>query len=117
MRKNEYDTLDEFCREYDEVDYKNQRGFMGIEFTYRDVYYRMCREPIPETDRPILSNGKRGRYRVVIVHWKDGWFSDFEYELIGWYEDINDLLDNCRLGDMKFKDVIMADETEIIGKD
>ena len=103
---------------YDAIDRKNIQGFCGIEFTYQGVYYRMCREPIAEEKLPTLPNGHKGHYHVVIVHWKDGkWFTDFDYELIGWYETIEDLLKNCHIEGKTFKEVIMADETEIIGKD
>ena len=106
MRVNEYNNLEEFIVEYDEIDRKNIRGFCGIEFTYQGVYYRMCREPIAEEKLPTLPNGHKGHYHVVIVHWKDGkWFTDFDYELIGWYETIEDLLKNC--------DVVKEREVEV----
>ncbi len=118
MRINEYNNLQEFIEEYDEIDRKNIRGFMGIEFTYHGTYYRMCREPLPEDQLPTLANGHKGHYRIVIVHWKDGeWFSDFDYELIGWYETLDSLLYDCYLDNKAFAEIIMADETEIIGKD
>lgn len=117
MRENEYVNLKEFLEEYDGKVYKSHQSFIGIEFTYHGIYYRMCREPGPESWWPTLPNGTKGRYRVVIVHWKDGWFSDFEYELIGWYRDIHDLLDHCQIAGKTFREVIMADETKIIGKD
>ena len=117
-RKNEYTSLQEFREEYDGISYKKHRSFIGIEFTYHDVYYRMCREPLRDEQLPTLPNGNKGHYRVVIVHWKnDEWFSDYEYELIGWYETIDDLLQNCYISGRTFKDVIMSDETEIVGKD
>lgn len=117
MRENEYNNLQEFIEEYDGKKYKAHRSFIGIEFTYRNIYYRMCREPLADDELPTLSDGTKGHYRVVIVHWKNGWFSDFDYELIGWYHNIEDLLNNCNLNGQPFRDVIMANETKIIGKD
>jgi len=40
-----------------------------------------------------------------------------EYQFIGWYDNIYDLLENCYIDGIKFKDVIMADNTIIEGKD
>lgn len=117
MRKNEYHDLEEFCHEYDGKEYKDHQSFIGIEFTYNGKYYRMCREPLSLEDLPTLPDGRKGRYRVVVIHWKNGWFSDFSYELVGWYVDLKDLLENCRLDGQPFASVIMADSTEIIGKD
>ena len=117
MRQNEYHRLQEFIEEYDGKEYKAHQSFSGSEFTYHGVYYRMCREPERESLWPNFSDGTKGRSRVVLVHWKDGWFSDFTYELIGWYRDLDDLLDNCWITGKTFREVIMADETKIIGKD
>ncbi len=39
------------------------------------------------------------------------------FELVGWYSDLEDVLDNCVIQGRKFRDVIMDDETEILGKD
>ena len=117
MRKNEYQNLKEFCEEYDGREYPDHQSFIGIEFTYHGVYYRMCREPLPDSELPTLPDGRKGRYRVVIVHWHDGWFSDFDYELVGWFADLDDLLQNCQLDGKHFAAVIMDDTTEIVGKD
>lgn len=118
MRINEYKSLLEFCQEYDENKYDESiEKHIGIEFVYNQMYYRMCREPIEESELPILSDGKKAQIDVNIVHWKDGFGSDFSYELVGWYSNLNDVLNNCVLQGQCFKDVIMDDATEIIGKD
>ena len=61
-RKNEYTSLQEFREEYDGISYKKHRSFIGIEFTYHDVYYRMCREPLCDEHLPTLPNGNKGHY-------------------------------------------------------
>ena len=68
-------------------------------------------------DFPTLPDGRKGRYDAVIVHWKDKWFGAYDYELVGWYADLDDVLKNCKIEGRPFSDVIMDDETEIIGKD
>ena len=103
MRINEYNNLDEFIDEYatgksfswQNPDYKER--FMGIEFSYKGVYYRMCREPGEDDEMPKLK--------------------DDDFILIGWYSDLNDVLENCIIDGRKFKDVIMDDSTKIEGKD
>lgn len=63
-------------------------------------------------------NKKLGKYEVVLVDSNS--HSDYqygEYQFIGWYDDIYDLLENCYIDGIKFKDVIMADDTIIEGKD
>lgn len=57
----------------------------------------MCREPGEDDEMPKLK--------------------DDDFILIGWYSDLNDVLENCIIDGRKFKDVIMDDSTKIEGKD
>lgn len=74
MRINEYNNLDEFIDEYatgksfswQNSDHKER--YMGIEFSYKDVYYRICREPGEDSEMPVLPDGRIGRYDVMICH-------------------------------------------------
>lgn len=123
MRINEYNSLDEFIDEYYkgvEMPWQSSDGkrrYMGIEFSYKCVYYRMCREPGEDDEMPKLPDGRIGRYDVMICHWAMPEFKDDDFILIGWYSDLNDVLENCIIDGRKFKDVIMDDFTKIEGKD
>ena len=123
MRLNEFNSLDEFIYEYESgrsipADNLDKRKYMGIEFKYNGVYYRMCREPIDEKEVILLEDGRIGRYDVMIMHCeKTGYPLAESFELIGWYADVYDVLDNCIIQNKKFKDIIMDDSTEILGKD
>lgn len=122
MRKNEYNSLNEFIYEYDSgragSTEKQGRKYMGIEFVYHGTYYRICREPLPDNERPVLPNGKLGVYNVTIMHCvSQGYPVADRFESIGWYSDIYDLLKNCYIGGVPFEAVIMDDDTEILSKD
>ena len=123
MRMNEYTNLEEFIYEYESgrsipSDNLDRQKFMGIEFKYNDVYYRMCREPLDENEKVTLSDGRIGQYDVILLHCeKTGYPQSESYELIGWYADLDDVLENCMIQGRKFKDVIMDEQTEILGKD
>ena len=123
MRINEYNDLQEFIYEYESgrsipADKLDRQKFMGIEFKYNDVCYRMCREPRDDKDTVVLSGGRIGQYDVMILHCeKTGYPLSESFELIGWYADLNDVLNNCIIQERKFRDVIMDDQTEILGKD
>lgn len=59
MRVNEYKELKDFIYEYESgrsipADNLDRQKFMGIEFKYNDVYYRMCREPLDENEKVIF---------------------------------------------------------------
>ena len=123
MRINEYNDLDEFIDEYYkgvEMPWQSSDGkrrCMGIEFSYNGVYYRMCREPGEDDEMPKLPDGRIGRYDVMICHWAMPEYNDDDFILIGWYSDLDDVLENCIIDGRKFKDVIMDDSTKIEGKD
>ena len=71
-----------------------------------------------ENSMVFLDDGRAGLYDVMIMHCeKTGYPLAESFELIGWYADLNDVLENCILQDRKFKDVIMDDMTEILGQD
>ena len=115
MRINEYNSLDEFIYEYDSGRHPSTetqgRKFMGIEFLYRGVYYRMCREP-PEND------DEQGIYYVYIMHCeKQGYPIADNFEVIARYEKFQNLLENFLICGTPFKDVIMDDNTEILSQD
>lgn len=75
----------------------------------------------PDNIRKIFEkklNKKLGKYEVALVDPNS--ISDYqfnEYQFIGWYDDIFDLLENCYIDGIKFKDVIIDDNTIIERKD
>ena len=94
----------------------------GIDFRFNGKLYRMTMDQMePDELRSKFEeklNKKLGKYEVALV--EPNGCSDFqfeEYQFIGWYDDIYDLLENCYIDGMKFKDVIMDDNTIIEGKD
>ena len=114
MRINEYKSLDEFICEYDSgrrpSTETQPRKFMGIEFFYGGVCYRMCFEPA-ENDEPRF-------YYVYIVHCESrGCPAADRFEVIGRCENFQDMLENFLIDDKPFKEVIMDDNTKILGKD
>lgn len=123
MRINAYHSLDQFIYEYKNgpafsVDEEHPRKYMGIEFKYHKHYYRMCREPLSDKERPKLSNGRLGFYEVSLMHCeKKGYPICDRFESLGWYSDIYDVLENCHIDGHSFKEVIMADETQIMSQD
>ena len=113
MRVNEYKELKDFIYEYESgrsipADNLDRQKFMGIEFKYNDVYYRYS----------DFTKDKLQQYDVILLHCeKTGYPQSESYELIGWYADLDDVLENCMIQGRKFKDVIMDEQTEILGKD
>lgn len=122
MRINEYNSLEEFRDEYAIgwclYGLDKKAHYMGIEFVYKGTYYRMCREPGEDSLFPLLSDGRRGRYDVLIFPYDEQGVPSCDLEkLVGWYADIDDVLENCIIDGRKFRDVIMDDNTQIMSKD
>lgn len=122
MRKNDYNSLDEFIKEYCGIRSEKYDVLYGLDFRYNGKLYRMTMDQMePDNIRKIFEkklNKKLGKYEVALVDPNS--ISDYqfnEYQFIGWYDDIYDLLENCYIDGIKFKDVIMDDNTIIEGKD
>lgn len=120
MRKNIYTSLETFIDEYatgKSFSWQNPDGverFMGIEFCYRDYYYRLCNEP-----KGCVPEGAKGRFHVVEMIIEKGERYPFydHYDEIGWYATLNDVLKECMIQNTPFEEVIMDTETEILSQD
>lgn len=123
MRINEYNSLDEVIDEYAygrQMPWNSKDGktrYMGLEFSYNGVYYRICNEPLEEDEFPILEDGRKGKYCTYIMHVWMPEFEDDDIVELKWYADLYDALDNWIIEDRPFKEVIMDDNTKIEGKD
>ena len=101
MRINEYNNLDEFISEYIGVWNPSDGHWFGLDFSYNGETYRLGRETM------------FGLY----LHKQKPAGNKYEYALLGKFADMNDLLDSTCICGRRFKDVIMDDSTEILGKD
>lgn len=117
MRINYYSNLQQFYDEYSDIPIANIRKFIGIEFIYKNKYYRMCNEP-KGSGVPCDSNGTELSFAVYEVDWHGNICGhNFTYTPLGFYHDLDEVLDNCIIQGRKFKDIIMDDNTEIISQD
>lgn len=122
MRRNDYKSLEDFIGEYSGIRSDKYDIVYGLDFRYKGKLYRMTMDQMePENVRLIFENRKNkklGKYEVALVD--SNLKTEFQYKnyhFIGWYDDINDLLENCFIEGVKFKDAIMDDDTIIEGKD
>ena len=117
MKLNEYSKIDEFIEEYAEGRAPSTvnacRKYMGIEFKYKEDYYRMCREPM---GGGLTSSESQYRLMLMCCN-RFGYPIADEFRLIGNYINITDLLENGKIGDEYFSNIIIDDNTEILSKD
>ncbi len=109
--KEHYSSVEDFKSEYSYgrlFSWESMDGnekFMGLEFQYKDHYYRICREP-------------NGVFHVMEMIEKKTSYPCCDYfEDIGWYGSIDELLDNCVINAEKFQTVIISPELVILSKD
>lgn len=120
-----YDDINDFIREYS-CEYNDEFEVRwGMDFTYKDKTYHLCRYPMEGAElKKIFSKivGKnlfQCNYEVALIDSKLP-YSELSFDnvhYIGWYTDIYDLLDNCEIEGKKFKDLLLNHEIVVTGKD
>lgn len=119
MRKNEYNSLDEFLSQYIGVWAPSDGHWYGLDFLYNGVEYRLNtgtmydeKDKIDDSEKVI----RFGLYRKT--NKKDPKHADiYLYELLDEKESVVALLDSVVIEGIPFRDIIMADETELLGQD
>ena len=114
MRVNEYNTLNEFTDEYIGIWNPSEGHWYGLDFKYDDTVYRLHTGSMYNPTNTILIDGRTAIYGLYQA--TDNSNAN-AYILLGEYADMNDLLESSVIGNRKFKDIIMDDATEILGKD
>lgn len=122
MNGNFYTNLDDFIGKYCGYEVKGYERLYGLDFKYHGKLYRITIEQIEPDDVRIQFESKLGKklgpYEVALIDNSLG--SEFkfrEYNFIGWYDDIYDLLDNCYIEGKKFKEVILSPDFVAEGQD
>ena len=80
------------------------------------IFISVCLILIRDPNNTILPDGREavfGLYKKISA----GDDSEREYELLGEYADMQDVLLSCVIGGIPFAKVIIDEETELIGQD
>ena len=116
MRVNEYNALDEFTNEYIGIWNPSEGHWYGLDFKYGNTVYRLHTVSMYNSTNTVLIDGRTAIYGLYQVANNNDVNAE-GYVLLGEYADMNDLLESSVIGNRKFKDIIMDDTTEILGKD
>lgn len=111
-RENMYQTLDDFLDDMDDRR-KDKNKFIAIEFIYKGVTYRINNESLASTYETAPLGVK---FMVFIVHWIKFPY-DFEYETIGEFSNMDDLLKELKIAGKPFTEVITDPYTRIDTRD
>ncbi|MBP3871427.1 MAG: hypothetical protein J6E46_10695 [Faecalicoccus sp.] len=115
MRKNEYKALEEFKSQYIGIWNPSEGHWLGLDFVYKGEEYRFNTGSMYSKSNTILPDGKEaifGLYRKNRVPKLNQ-----DYELLGEFASMQDALDSPCINGIKFSQIIMDDETELVGQD
>lgn len=97
-----YDSLDEFIKEYSSTYDPNVENSRGIDFSYKGVDYRICRE-YDEV------------FYIYKVYDDD---KNLVFNIISICNSMEELLENTSIANVKFREIVMDEEnTRIYGKE
>lgn len=111
-RENMYLTLDDFLDDMDDRR-KDKNKFIGMEFIYEGVLYRINNESLARTYKTVPQGVK---FMVFIVHWIKYPY-DFEYETIGEFSSMDELLKDLKIKGRPFTEIITDPKTRIDCRD
>lgn len=111
MNKNGY-TKEEFLKEYDweHSALSQYETCIGLEFDYKSNHYRISRE--------VADANKFYLIKVTFLEKENQMNSpNYEYEILGIYDDIHSLLASKRIDDISLENVLFCELTEITDQD
>jgi len=109
MRKNEYTSLDQFTSQYTGEWCPSDGHWLGLDFLWHGKEYRFQTGSMYTPENTILPNGREAVFGLYV---KEG-----EYRLLGEYASMEEVLDSMVIEGIPFRDVIMDEETELMGQD
>ena len=116
MRKNEYKSLEEFTSQYVGEWWPTREHWLGLDFSYHGTEYRLHTWSMYKKENTVLPDG---RIAMFGIYKKIEGSSDAhpDYELLGEYADMHDLLESRVIEGTPFSEVIMDDDTVLLGQD
>ena len=106
---NEYKyTLEDFLLEYGTKYSPDYETYIGLDFDYKNKSYRLCRE----------ADDKFYLWKVSIINpKKPGYVDNLNFDTLGIYDTIDDLLNSTVIDDRPLKELLFCSDTEITGQD
>lgn len=116
MRRNEFNSLEEFTSSYVGEWNPSEGHWFGLDFSFEGKEYRFCTGSMYDKENETLPDGREATFYLYeknnII--KPG---ENDYTLLGEFADMEDMLKStCILG-IPFEKVIMDDDTLLLGQD
>lgn len=115
MRINEYNSIEEFKSQYIGEWGPSDGHWLGLDFIYNGNIYRFNTGSMYEKSNTILPDGREAIFGLYKKNKKK--LNGRDYSLLEEFASIDDALQSKCIDGIKFSEVIMADNTELIGQD
>ena len=115
MRINEYNTLEEFTSQYIGIWSPSDGHWFGLDFIFRGTEYRFNTGPMYEQSSTLLPDGKAALFGIYRRNPKK--INGKDYSLLEEFASMDDALRSTCIEGIRFSEVIMDDNTELVGQD
>ncbi len=112
MRKNEYRTLEEFTSQYTGEWNPSEGHWFGLDFSYNGKEYRLHTGSMYNESDTILDDGRTALFGLYIKANADG-----EYSLLAEFATMEEMLLSTVIENTPFREIIIAEDTELLGQD
>lgn len=115
MKKNEYTSIEQFISQYTGEWNPSEGHWLGLDFIYHQNEYRFHTGSMYNTDSK-LPDGREVMFGLYKKNTSNS-SCNKQYELLGEYADMEEVLQSTVIEGILFRDVIMDDSTELVGQD
>lgn len=114
MRKNEYNSIEDFISQYIGEWAPSEGHWLGLDFMYHGKEYRFHTGSMYETNPSVLPDGREAMFGLYL---KSGGNGPHDYILLEEFASIDDVLSSICIEGRPFKEIILDDDTELLGQD
>ena len=116
MRKNEFNSIEDFTSQYIGEWNPSENHWFGLDFSFQGKEYRFCTGAMYKAENTILHDGREAVFGLYVK--KSGAFENSQsYILLEEFATMEDALKSTCISQIPFEKVIMDDDTELLGQD
>ena len=112
MRKNEYNTIEDFTSQYIGEWNPSEGHWFGLDFSYHNKEYRFHTGSMYNSEDTILADGREAVFGLYVKN-----NNVDKYDLLEEFATMEEALKSKAIENTLFQDVITAEETELLGQD